>query len=112
MIINKAFEINEQIGNPKIDGIPNRNEKLMSVSIGSLKFIDSTQFMRSSLESLVHNLYDKGNKYKHFTHMKKFYPQHIELLCQKHTYPYEFVDHISKLDHVGFPPKEAFYSSL
>ena len=27
-------------------------------------------------------------------------------------YPYEFVDHISKMEHVGFPPKEAFYSSL
>ena len=30
----------------------------------------------------------------------------------ENNYPYEFVDHISKLDHVGSPPKEAFYSSL
>ena len=26
--------------------------------------------------------------------------------------PYKFIDHISKLDYVGLPPKEAFYSSL
>ena len=30
----------------------------------------------------------------------------------ENSYPYEFVDHISKLAHVGSPPKEAFYSSL
>ena len=77
----------------------------MSFSIGNLKFIDSMQFMASSLESLVNNLYDKENKHKHFTHMKRHFPEHIEQLCQKNIYPYEFVDHISKLDHVGLPPK-------
>ena len=87
LIIKKAFEINEQIGNRKIDGIQNSNEQIMSFSIGNLKFIDSMQFMLSSLESLVNNLYDKEDKYKHFTHMKRFYPELIELLCQKHTYP-------------------------
>ena len=79
LIIKKAFEINEQIGNRKIDGIPNSNEKLMSFSIGNLKFIDSMQLMQSSLKSLVNNLYDKENKYKHFTHMKKEFPEHIDL---------------------------------
>ena len=112
MIIKKAFEINEQIGNRKINGIPNSNEKFMSFSIGNLKFIESMQIMLSSLESLVNNMYDKQYKYKHFTHMKKFYPKHIELLCHTNTYPYKFVYHISKLDHVGLPPKEAFYASL
>ena len=84
LIIKKAFEINEQIGNRKIDGIPNSNEKFMSFSIGNLKFIDSMQFMQSSLKSLVNNLYDKENKYKHFTHMKKEFPEHIDLLCRKY----------------------------
>ena len=86
LIIKKAFEINEQIGNRKIDGIPNSNEKLMNFSIGNLKFIDSMQFMAFSLESLVNNLYDKENKYKHFTHMKIYLPEHIELLCQPNKY--------------------------
>ena len=89
LIIKKAFEINEQIGNRKIDGIPNRSEKFTSFSIGNLQFIASMQFMASSLESLVNNLYNKENKHKHFTHMNKYFPEHIELLCQKNTYPYE-----------------------
>ena len=71
LIIKKAFEINEQIDNRKIDGIPNSSEKFMSFSIGNMKFIDSMQLMQSSLKSLVNNRYDKENKYQHFTHMKR-----------------------------------------
>ena len=44
---------------------------------------------------------------------------HEEILPRAHRaampeeyIPYEFVHHISKLDHVGLPPKEAFYSVL
>ena len=81
LIIKKAFEINAQIGNRKIDGIPNSNEKFMSFSIGNLKFIDSMQFMASNLEDLVNNLYDKEIKHKHFTRTKRYFPEHIELLC-------------------------------
>ena len=90
LIIKKAFEIHEQIGNRKIDGIPNSNEKFMSFSIGNLKFIDSMQFMASSLESRVNNLYDKENQYKHFTHMKKEFLEHIELPCQN-IYIYVYI---------------------
>ena len=79
LTIRKAFEINEQIGNRKIDGTPNSIDKFMSFSLGNLKFIDSMQFMQSSLKSLVNNLYNKDNEYKHFTHMKKEFPKHIDL---------------------------------
>jgi hypothetical protein len=41
MIIQKAYEINSQLGNKNIDVIPNSYEKFMSFSIGDLKFIDS-----------------------------------------------------------------------
>ena len=37
--------------------IPNSYEKFMSFKLGQLKFIDSFQFMSSSLEKLVENLY-------------------------------------------------------
>ena len=72
-------------------------KKTTSFSIGDLKFIDSMELMQSSRESLVNNLYDKEDKFKHFPHMKRNFPEHIELLCQKKLYPYEFVDHISKI---------------
>jgi hypothetical protein len=62
-IIRKAHEINNKLGNKRIDAIPNSYEKFMSFSIGDIKFIDSFQFMASSLEKLVENLYDKEDKY-------------------------------------------------
>ena len=60
----------------------------MIVTVGDLRFIDSMQFMASSLEKLVEHLYDEKDKYKNFTHMRKYYNEHMDLLCQKGYYPY------------------------
>jgi hypothetical protein len=57
-IIREAHKINQDIGQKDIKAIPNSYEKFMSFSIGDLKFIDSFQFMSSSLEKLAENLYD------------------------------------------------------
>ena len=46
------------------------------------------------------------------SHMKKIYHDHIDTLCLKGYYPYEWVDDSDKLNHEGLPPKEAFYSTL
>jgi hypothetical protein len=51
-IIREAYKINKDIGQKDINVIPNSFEKFMSFSIGNLKFIDSFQFMSSSLEKL------------------------------------------------------------
>ena len=69
--------------NTNISAIPNSYEKFMSIKIGNVKFIDSMQFMKSSLEKLTENLYDPIDKYKNFKHMKKYYAGKLELLCQK-----------------------------
>ena len=39
-------------------------------------------------------------------------PRHLELMCQKGVYPYEWVDGEEKFKHEGLPPREAFYSKL
>ena len=44
--------------------------------------------------------------------MKQYFPHHLDLLCQKGYYPYEWVDNIEKLDYIGLPPRESFYSKL
>ena len=98
--------------NTNISAIPNSYEKFMSINIGNVKFIDSMQFMKSSLEKLTENLYDKAAKYKNFKHMQKYYADKLELLCQKGYYPYEWVDNINKLDYGGLPPIHAFNSRL
>ena len=66
--IQKAYDISNKLNNPKFDVIPNSSEKFMSFNIGNLQFIDSLQFMASSLEQLVVNLYDNDDKYKKFSH--------------------------------------------
>ena len=50
--------------NLKIDVIPNGLEKYMAFFLGrDIIFIDSMQFMNSSLDKLVKNLSDKDFKY-------------------------------------------------
>ena len=68
--------------------------------------------MASSLEKLAENLYDPEDKFKQFHHIKNMYPDHYEFLCKKGFYPYEWVDDINKLDHIGLPPIEAFDNKL
>jgi hypothetical protein len=44
--------------------------------------------------------------------MKKYVESDMNMLCKKGFCPYEWMDDISKMDFVGLPPKEAFYSKL
>ena len=113
LIIKKAYDIAEMKlfeHKPQFKVIPNSTEKFMSFDIGSLKFIDSFQFMASSLESLVENL--KTKDYSNFKCMRSVFPDQLEMLCQKGFYPYEWFDNIKKFDFQGLPKAYDFYSSL
>jgi hypothetical protein len=44
--------------------------------------------------------------------MKQYYNDHLDLICKKGVYPYEWVDSIEKLYHQGLPDKSDFYSKL
>jgi hypothetical protein len=44
--------------------------------------------------------------------MKQYFNNNMDMLCQKGHYPYEWMDDVSKMNHVGLPPKETFYSKL
>ena len=59
IIIKEAFNI----GNDNISAIPNSFEKFMTIKIGNLKFIDSMQFLNTSLEKLTENLYCEKPKF-------------------------------------------------
>ena len=94
-------------------GMPINQEKFMCISYGKLRFLDSFQFMASSLEALAQNLLLKDDEqYKFFVNMQREFKLEMDLLCKKGHYPYEWVDDESKFDYVGLPPKEAFYSQL
>ena len=53
----------------------------------NLVFIDSMQFMNSSLEKLVKDLLDKNFKYLN----EEFGSENLELLTQKDVYSYEYM---------------------
>ena len=80
----KSFDV-------KINVIPNGLEKYMTlITNKNLVFIDSMQFMNSSLKKVVRNLPDNGFKY--LTEDSN----NLELLKQKDAYPYEYIDSFKK----------------
>ncbi|CAB3984764.1 Gastrula zinc finger, partial [Paramuricea clavata] len=103
--------IMQEIGKFKMDVnvIPNNMEKYISFSLGkNLVFIDSIQFMASSLEALVSNLSPEDFRIVG----KRWKGEDFNLVTQKGVFPYEFLDDISKLDTEGLPSRDKFYSSL
>ena len=91
-----------------INAIPNNMEKYMAFMLGNhLTFIDSFQFMSSSLEKLVSNLPKESLKYT----SQKFKGKKLDLMSQKGVCPYDFMDSFDKFNE-KLPPKEEFYSIL
>ena len=75
--------------NVKISVIQNGLEKYMAFTINKyLVFIDSMQFINSSLDSLVRNLEDKDFKYL----SEEYSGELLKLVKKKGVYPYECVD--------------------
>ena len=68
----------------KINAIPNNMEKYTAFMLGNhLNFIDSFQFMSSSLDKLVSNLPKKAFKYT----SEEFTGKKLNLMSQKEVYP-------------------------
>ena len=92
----------------KINCIPNNMEKYMTFSMGQLQFIDSLQFLNSSLDNL-----EKGLKKEYFKITSRDLTENkLKLLCYKGVYPYEYVDSHQRFSETTLPPKVAFYSQI
>ena len=87
LILQAAYSLNAK----KLTAIPNNMEKFMTFRINDLKFIDSYQFMKASVETLTNNLKDKDPELNNFPNMKAHFKDKTALLCQKGVYPYEWV---------------------
>ena len=93
----------------KIKVIPNGLEKYMAFFFNkNLVFIDSMQFMSSSLDKLVKNLSDKDFKYL----IEEFGFENLELLKQKGVYPYEYMNSFERFNEKKLPAKKYFYNSI
>ena len=94
----------------EINVIPNNMEKYMAFMLGNhLTFIDSFQFMSSSLDKLVSNLPDEAFKYtsEEIKNDKK-----LNLLKRKGVYPYDYMDSFDRFDENELPNKDDFYNTL
>ena len=88
-----------------INAIPNNMEKYMAFMLGNhLTFIDSFQFISSSLDKLVSNLYTS----------EVFRGKRLDLMSQKsvNVYPYDHMDSFEKFNQMELPTKDQFYSVL
>ena len=93
----------------KVSVIPNGLKKYMAFTINaSLFFINSMQFMNSSLDSLVKNLSDNDCKYL----SEEFSGEFLKLVKQKGLYPYEYMDSFKTFSKNTLHNRCKFFSSL
>ena len=109
--IVKEYEYTNKKGQKcqmNINAIPNNMEKYMAFMLGNhLTFLDSLQFMSSSLEKLVSNLPRESLKYT----SQRFKGTKLDLMVRKGVYPYDYMDSFDKFNK-KLPSKEEFYSIL
>ena len=107
----------------KLNVIPQTTEKYMSLTASipvdktkegkpvffNINFIDSYQFMTSSLASLVNNLDDLP-----FTNlMKQTYPSlSDQTIRRKGVFPYSYFDSLERLQETSLPPRSEFTNDL
>ena len=95
--------------NLSVNLIPNNMEKYMTFMLGNhLTFIDSFQFMSSSLEKLVDNLPRESFKYT----SQQFDEDKLDLMIKKGVYPYDYMDSFDRFFERRLPSKESFHSTL
>ena len=70
-------------------------------------FIDSMQFMNSSLDKLVESLSDEDFKYL----LEEFGSKNLELLKEKVAYPYKYMNSFERYNEEKYPGRIYFYSS-
>lgn len=109
-IVIKYLE--SKYGGEEIQVLATNTENFIAMQIGNFRFLDSFQFLPSSLDSLVESLKKDGEDKLKYT--KKIFPKQNEfnLINQKGVYPYEFMENRHKFSMKNLPSKENFYSKL
>jgi hypothetical protein len=87
-------------------------EKYMTFQVRHLKFLDSFNFLSSSLDKLSSNLSQEG-EHKFINTLNNITDQEQRnLLLRKGVYPYEYITNKEVFEETQLPPIEKFYSSL
>ena len=93
----------------KISVIPNGLEKYTAFFFNkNLVFIDSIQFMSSSLDKLVKSLSDEDFKYL----VEELGSENLELLKQKDAYTYKYMNSFERFNEKKLLTRKDFFSSI
>ena len=106
-LIMTALGTFETTKGDRINCIPNNTETYMTFNAGQLQFIDSLQFMNSSLEKLAANLQTENLNIT----SKGLTGKELALLRRKGIDPYECIDNHERFYKLQLPLKEDFYST-
>ena len=91
----------------EIKCIPTNTEKYISFSLGNLRFIESVNFLLSSLNKLV-----KGSDDFPITRKTIQDPRKQRLLLKKGIYPYEYIDSFERFGETKLPEKKSSTQAL
>ena len=92
-----------------VDVIAINSEKYMTFKIDNIRFIDSFQFLSTSLDNLV-SLLLKDSK-ERFRHTTKYLGSD-EIVFSKGVYPYSHMTDRRRFDETELPPIDCFYDTL
>jgi len=81
----------------------------MMFQVGNLRFLDSFQFMSTSLDNLVSLLLKSGRQ--NFVNMAR-HLRNDDLVFAKGVYPYSYMESREKFEETQLPPIEAFRDTL
>ncbi|CAG8595582.1 9297_t:CDS:2, partial [Cetraspora pellucida] len=87
-------------------------ERYKSMKVGQLKYIDSMQFMNSSLASLTKNLGDNHPITSQYFKKLGYTEEQIALVYRKGIYCYDYIDSQDRFLETELPPIHEFHSTL
>lgn len=101
----------------QLRAIPTNQQKLKTLTIGKIKFIDSLQFLQASLDTLVSSLAKSDDAKKTFNLLYTSglckNDEEFNLLTKKGIFPYTFVTSLEKCKLTKtLPSKKHFYNDL
>ena len=88
---------------------PINSEKYLQFQIGNLRFLDSYQFLSTSLDQLVQLLLKSGKQ--NFVHTSKYLGNGDDVFA-KGVYPYAYMSSREKFAEKQLPPIESFHDTL
>lgn len=91
-----------------VENVQHKQEKPKQIFL-QMRFLDSFQFLPSSLDTLASNLSSEQCK-----EVRRFYPKDDEFsfMRQKGVFPYSYVNNFDKLKETKLPEKSNFFNEL